>query len=250
MPGWTEYVEPYAEESRFWYSLWTSAGKPREGELFSIMKSKKSHYKYAVRKLKRCVDIVSNDKFLESLLKNDTDIFKEIKKLRKKKNSLSSQIDDKVEPKDIAEHFSQVYMNLFNNVKGDEKLNLIESEIKNKIDQSSYTEISDINENIVRSAVNALKPDKRDSVFNVTSDMYQNSSDIFIKHLTVILKESIVHGMLPRIVMLCSLVPLLKDNLGDITKSSNYRALAGGCLILKVLDLVILKVEGGKLFVN
>ena len=141
-------------------------------------------------------------------------------------------------------------MNLFNNVKGDEKLNLIESEIENKIDQSSYTEISDIKENIVRSAVNALKPDKRDSVFNVTSDMYQNSSDIFIKHLTVILKESIVHGMLPRIVMLCSLVPLLKDNLGDITKSSNYRALAGGCLILKVLDLVILKVEGGKLFVN
>ena len=77
--------------------------------------------------------------------------------------------------------------------------------------------------------------------------MYQNSSDNFITHLTIILKESLVHGMLPSIVLLCSLMPLIKDSLGDITKSSNYRAIAGGCLILKVLDLVILTVEGSKL---
>ena len=38
LPGWTEYIQPYADESKFWYSLWTSAGKPCQGELFSIMK--------------------------------------------------------------------------------------------------------------------------------------------------------------------------------------------------------------------
>ena len=42
-------------------------------------------------------------------------------------------------------------------------------------------------------------------------------------------------------------MPLVKDNFGDITKSENYRAIAGGCLILKVLDLVVLKIEGSKL---
>ena len=34
LPGWTEYIQPYADESKFWYSLWTSAGKPCQGELF------------------------------------------------------------------------------------------------------------------------------------------------------------------------------------------------------------------------
>ena len=39
----------------------------------------------------------------------------------------------------------------------------------------------------------------------------------------------------------------MKDNLGDITLSSNYRAIAGGCLLLKLIDLVILTLEGEKL---
>ena len=42
-------------------------------------------------------------------------------------------------------------------------------------------------------------------------------------------------------------MPLVKNSLGDITKSSNYRAIAGGCLLLKVLDLVILNIERSKL---
>ena len=41
--------------------------------------------------------------------------------------------------------------------------------------------------------------------------------------------------------------PIVKDGLGDITSSENYRAIAGGCLLLKILDLVILLLEGDKL---
>ena len=39
----------------------------------------------------------------------------------------------------------------------------------------------------------------------------------------------------------------MKDNFGDITSSDNYRAIAGGCLILKLLDIFILLLEGDKL---
>ena len=46
---------------------------------------------------------------------------------------------------------------------------------------------------------------------------------------------------------MCTLVPLRKDNLGDITSSDNYRAIAGGSLLLKLLDTVILMLEGEKL---
>ena len=47
--------------------------------------------------------------------------------------------------------------------------------------------------------------------------------------------------------MICTLTPLIKDNFGDITSSDNYRAIAGGCLLLKLLDIVILLIEGDKL---
>ena len=46
---------------------------------------------------------------------------------------------------------------------------------------------------------------------------------------------------------MCTLVPLRKDNLGDITSSDNYRAIAGGSLLLKLLDTIILMLEGEKL---
>ena len=38
-----------------------------------------------------------------------------------------------------------------------------------------------------------------------------------------------------------------KDNLGDITCSNNYRAIAGGSILLKLLDIVLLHQEGHKL---
>ena len=43
------------------------------------------------------------------------------------------------------------------------------------------------------------------------------------------------------------LLPLVKDNLGDSSSSENYRAIASGSLLLKLLDLVILILEGDKL---
>ena len=152
-----------------------------------------------------------------------------------------------MDPNQIAEHFSDIYVKLFNNVQDDKNLDLVEKKIEDKVFESSYSSLWRVNEDTVRSAVNSLKSDKKDSVFSVTSDMYKSSPSAFIKHLTNILRGSLIHSAIPHAVLLCSLMPLVKDNLGDITKSSNYRAIAGGCLILKVLDLLILEIESEKL---
>ena len=77
-PGWNEYVKPFSEENKFWYSVWVSAGKPQQGSLFSVMKSSKLQYKYAVRRLKRANDNIQNDKFLKSVIDGGTNIFAEI----------------------------------------------------------------------------------------------------------------------------------------------------------------------------
>ena len=52
-PGWSEFVQPYLEESKFWHSLWVSGRKPRVGALCEAMKQSKQQYKYALRRLKR-----------------------------------------------------------------------------------------------------------------------------------------------------------------------------------------------------
>ena len=53
IPGWTEYVKPYQDESLFWNGVWRAAGCPEVGELYEINRQAKMQYKYAVRRLKR-----------------------------------------------------------------------------------------------------------------------------------------------------------------------------------------------------
>jgi hypothetical protein len=116
--GWSEFVIPYADESKFWTrsSVWSSEGSPRGGQTFVNMKHSKRQYKYAVRRLKRCNDTIQNEKFLAGVVDGGCDIFNEIRKFRGKSNTSSSRIDDEVGSKNIASHFAGIYSELFNRV--------------------------------------------------------------------------------------------------------------------------------------
>ena len=81
-PGWSEYVKPFCEESKFWFSVWQSAGHPTGGDLYNVMKNSKLQYKYAVRRLKRANNRIQNDKFVEGIIHGGKNIFSEIKKFR------------------------------------------------------------------------------------------------------------------------------------------------------------------------
>ena len=56
-----------------------------------------------------------------------------------------------------------------------------------------------------------------------------------------------LHGTVPHFILLCTLLPLVKDNLADTTSADKYRAIESGSLLLKLLDQVILLLEGDKL---
>ena len=100
---------------------------------------------------------------------------------------------------------------------------------------------------VVKDALNQMKAQKSDAIFDMSSDFYINGPKELAHHLTCLIKMFLSHGQLPRTLLLCTLLPLVKDGLGDITASDNYRAIAGGCLILKLVDLIILHLEREKL---
>ena len=95
--------------------------------------------------------------------------------------------------------------------------------------------------------LNLMKEKKNDAIFNITSDLYLNGPPELITHLTNLIRMYLAHGSVPFVILLCTLLPLVKDNLGDSTSSDNYRAIAGGCLLLKLIDLVVLMLEGDKM---
>ena len=111
--GWTENVKSYADESKFWASVWASLGEPGNGDIVERMKDSKRQYKYSVRRLKRVNDRIKNDRNLNS---GGTNLFNEIKKFRGTSPIFSSRIDNEVGQKNIASHFANIYSELYNRV--------------------------------------------------------------------------------------------------------------------------------------
>ena len=95
-----------------------------------------------------------------------------------------------------------------------------------------------------------MKPGKSDSLFSYSSDLLLNGPQELIDHLVNLIRSIFVHGEVPHFLLLCTLVPLVKNNLADIASSENYRAIAISSLILKLLDWIILLLESDKLSVD
>ena len=104
-----------------------------------------------------------------------------------------------------------------------------------------------VNEELIKEALKKMKSGKGDVQFNYSSDCLINSPDILHSHLANLFRMFLIHGQVAIILLLCSLIPIVKDNLGDLTSSDNYRAIAKSSLILKLFDWVVLLTQGGKL---
>ena len=219
-PGWSEYVKPYCEESKFWCSTWRSAGSPVQGDLYNAMLFSKRQYKYAIRRLKRANDKIQNDKFVQGILNGGVNIFNEIKKFRVAFRNSSSRVDDQVGSKNISNRFAEIYSDLYNQHELSE-LDELEKSIGEKVSDLSLIDVDKISVNLVKKALKKMKDGKNDSLYNIQSECLTNGQDIFIQHVTNLLKTFVLHGSVPYFVLICTLLPLVKDNLADITSSQN-----------------------------
>ena len=124
---------------------------------------------------------------------------------------------------------------------------MMEDNIKKAVDEHSLVDVNKITEDIIKRALKTMKSGKGDAIFDFQSDCLTSGPDILVTHLTNMIKAFVSHGIFPYFILVCTLLPLVKDNLADITSSDNYRAIASGSLVLKLLDIVILMLEGDKL---
>ena len=99
----------------------------------------------------------------------------------------------------------------------------------------------------LKEALKRMMGGKSNVSFNFSSDCLINGPELLHEHLANLFRLFLVHGQVAAILLLCSLIPIVKDNMGDLTSSDNYRAIAKSSLILKLFDWVMLLTQGGKL---
>ena len=243
-PGWNEQVRPFRENARFWFSVWLSAGKPLNCELHRIMRRTKNIFHYHVKKCKKAEDQIRKQKLLSAVLDpdSDVDLFKEIKSMRKAKATSANKIDDQTE--DIEEHFAGIYKELYNSIDDYDDLMDVAKILDSKISNKCAIEVEKVTPDIVKEAVKHIKPNKSDPVFDFTSDCLKNAPDSLFMHFSNIIKSFLIHGHVSVILLLSTLVPIIKDKLGNICSSKNYRSIAISSLFLKIFDWVVILLYG------
>ncbi|ELU17042.1 hypothetical protein CAPTEDRAFT_197251 [Capitella teleta] len=75
VPGWNEFVKEHHAAARLSFTLWVSAGKPRQGSLHEQMSRDRARFKFALRRCKRDEAQIKADKLAESFLPLDNTAF-------------------------------------------------------------------------------------------------------------------------------------------------------------------------------
>ena len=251
IPGWNSLVKPFQGEASFWYNLWVSAGKPThssvpgvEHKLFTLKKTSRNQYHYAIRRAQHSLNQIENNKLISKM--GSPEMFEEIKKSCKDRNSdLTSVVDDVHGAQNISNYFQEIYEKLYN--EQDDMSQDIIDDIHENVADNTIEALETINlfsADLVKAAIKKLKVDKSDVSGQFTSDCLRAAPDIFCNQLASLFRSFLCHGYISSNLLVCALSPIVKDPNGDISSSKNYRGIAISSLILKVFDNCLLLLFG------
>ena len=144
VPGWSEHVEKYRQQSVFWHNLWVDNGRPKCGVVFQMRSQARRKYHYAVRWIKKHKDDIEKNKLSQFLLNNNmNDFWKSIKTNKKKSGKVPNIVDNEVGTENICNLFKNKYKSLYTVVGyNDNDMKLIKVKLENEIKikcQNSHT---------------------------------------------------------------------------------------------------------------
>ena len=245
IPGWVSEVKPYRDNAFFWHQIWKSCGRPINTEIHRIMKNTRNVYHFQFRKCKKAEEKIKRDNLLNACMGNGGDIFKQIKALRKSAVPTATSIDGVTQ--DIPEYFGKIYGELYNSAEDAARLSEVNARADSKVTESDKLMLSKITPEILKQACKNLKPGKSDPIHSFSSDCFRNAPDSLYHHLAQVLKCCTVHSHVTLVLLLSTLVPLVKDKLGSMNTSKNYRSVAISSILLKIFDWVVIILDGESL---
>ena len=245
VPGWSSYVKPFRDDALFWFNVWKSAGKRENCVLHDIMKRTRNKYRYAIRKIRKNESAERKEKFLQDVQSgNVNNIFENIKKSRKNKSSHANIVDGVSGPQNISDLFKNLYSDVYNKYDdGESKLLDLLTDTNIKINQSELTHVNRITQSLVSDIIGNMKNDKNDVEFNWRSDAIKHGVCELSSYLTVLFRALLIHGHIPKLFSLCTLVPIPKGTKSKFC-SDNYRLIGISSIILKLFDHLILSLFG------
>ena len=195
-----------------------------------------------LKKCRKAEQTIKKTKLLDACLNGNGDLFKEIKEMRNTKPVCADKVDGVTD--DIPNHFRNIYKELYNSVHDADEIEIISEEINNKINNESLNDVNKITIEEVKKATSALKPGKGDPMLNFSLDCIKVESQILSEFTAIMIKSFLIHNHIPQFMLLSTLIPIIKDKLGSINVSKNYRSVCITSFVLKQFDWITINLFG------
>jgi retron-type reverse transcriptase len=195
----------------------------------------KMQFKRAVKNIKAHEDDLRGQAMLNKLLNGEVrDFFKEIKSLNPSRESLPLTVGEATGEKDIAGLWKQHFSHIANSVANDGSRNEV-------LDMLSNVPVPDATVSVTElaSIVKHLKSNKAAGHDGVPAEVFKFASPRLLTMLSILLSSCIKYQYLPRQLMYVVLTPILKCKTKDPSEQNNYRPIAVGTAISKLLEQVL-----------
>jgi len=238
---WSEEINELKKASIEAHQLWLASGKPNKGLINDIRKDSKYKYKLAIRNAARTADIELDDEISQLYLKKDfTKFWKKWNSRFSKRNSVPTVINDRSEDCDIAAEFSKSFSNVYFDSYADDKLfgdsmTRLHDVISSESNNYNVFDIQDI-----QCALEQLKIGKACGFDGISKEHIMYSHPVILVHLSFLFNMVYNHGFVPDDFGKGVTIPLVKDNLGDISNVDNYRPITISPLISKLFEYCVL----------
>ena len=119
-----------------------------------------------------------------------------------------------------------MYEKLYNSIDDDDDLMLILRHLNEKINSASMVDVNKVTASLVEEAISHLKNGKSDPQFQFDSDCLKNAPQVLYEDLAKLFRLYLTHGHASSILVVSTVIPLIKDKLGEVCSSNNYRSIA------------------------
>jgi len=231
--GWNELCKEAHSQARDNFLLWVQSGNPRAGHIFETMRRSRSVFKLTLRQCQKDKDRIQADRIANQFLsKSSKSFWNEIKKVNGKASSLSTTIDSVSGEQSIADLWGLHYKNLLNLPGMKTESDHVNAVTCNDTVHLSVSEIYD--------GITNLKKGKSAGCDGISAEHFLYAHCNIACVVTLLFNACISHHYLPGDLMKTVIVPIVKNNKGDVTSRDNYRPIAITTVLSKLIESVLL----------
>ena len=153
-------------------------------------------YRCEEKKVRRANEAISRNKILMSCICGNSDVFEELKRIRKTDDAKVPTMDG-VKHDDIPAHFAKTFNELYTKHEDGAELRELQRTLDSDISEKHLGDVHAVDAKVVKEAIEKLKHSKSDPAFCYSSDCFKQGPDILSELLAGIFRLFLVHALSP-----------------------------------------------------